>query len=59
MGSFHNWASKRSLPLTFLGIEGGIDFDFVEGEGGLEDFLIVPPEIAPKGTASRWAFMRE
>ena len=33
MGSFHNWQSKRSLPLTLLGIERGMVFG-LEGEEG-------------------------
>ena len=36
MGSFHSWESKRSLPLTLLGIEIGIGFDVLEEEEEME-----------------------
>ena len=58
MGSFHNCESNRSLPLTWFGIEAGIDFGFVK-EGEVEDLLFVLPEVEARGTASRWACMRE
>ena len=55
IGSFHNWESKRSLPLTLLGVEKGVDFDLVVEEGELRDLLLVLPEVDASGTASRWA----
>lgn len=55
IGSFHNWESKRSLPLTLLGIEEGVDFEFVVEERELGDLLLVLPEVEAGGTASRWA----
>lgn len=59
MGSFHNCESKRSLPLTLLGIEreGGLELEGNEKELGL--FLLTLPEAAARGIASRWACMRE
>lgn len=59
MGSFHTWESKRSLPLTLLGIERGIAFDFVEKGGELEQFLLKLLDVAAKGKASRSVCIRE
>ena len=56
MGSFQIWESKRSLPLTLLGTEGGKCCESVEEEWDLESFLL---EVELRGTASRWACMRE
>ena len=58
MGSFHNWESKRSLPLTLLGIERGILFGLTEEDGALEGLLLALPDVGAKGMASRWACMR-
>lgn len=42
-----------------LGIVRGICFEPVEDEGEPENFLLALLEVEARGTASRWACMRE
>ena len=59
MGSFHNCESKRSLPLTLLGIERWRAFELEGSEEKLGRSILALSEVAAKGAASRWACMRE